>query len=303
MSSNRVIRGIRDKIPCGYILGRSSQGDGPVELIRIPQLGANGELPQGGGGGGGLTAIADKTILSNISGASAVPVGNGLSALLDNILGNTRGAIITRGASSWGLLGPGAAGRFLMSNGAGADLGWGSGSAVAANQAFPMMPIWDGVAGDAAASLGYAIGDRGAVPVNMTIVGVQMQLSTVAGGVYSIRGAPFNFSTSKITSAATVFGTFTEGGSAVNPRIVTYYPLAVPVTLTAGSPYLLWITRTDATSTTPNGSYFKTSALPPPWGYVQALAGYKLASTNPTTSDTWTVASAMWSASFMYTLP
>jgi hypothetical protein len=44
----------------------------------------------------------------------------GLSALLD-LLGNTRGAILERGAAGWTLLAPGTSGFFLKSGGAGAD--------------------------------------------------------------------------------------------------------------------------------------------------------------------------------------
>lgn len=33
MTIKRTIRGIRDRIPLGYLLGRASKGDGPVELI------------------------------------------------------------------------------------------------------------------------------------------------------------------------------------------------------------------------------------------------------------------------------
>lgn len=35
----RTVRGIRDSIPGGYIIGRSSNGDGPAELISFKSLG------------------------------------------------------------------------------------------------------------------------------------------------------------------------------------------------------------------------------------------------------------------------
>lgn len=51
-----------------------------------------------------------------------------LSALLDSIIGSARGTIITRGASLWSSLAPGAAGTFLQSQGSGADLIYSSAS-------------------------------------------------------------------------------------------------------------------------------------------------------------------------------
>lgn len=65
--------------------------------------------------------MAANTIKSNITGGSANPSDNTLTQILDAILGNTRGSIIYRGASSWAELAPGTAGQSLVSNGSGAD--------------------------------------------------------------------------------------------------------------------------------------------------------------------------------------
>jgi collagen type VII alpha len=54
------IRGIRTPIPAGYLLGRTSSGKGPAQLIKISDLaktinsGGGGGAGQGGGGGGGV---------------------------------------------------------------------------------------------------------------------------------------------------------------------------------------------------------------------------------------------------------
>ncbi len=69
----------------------------------------------------GLTAIPNLDIIANISGSSAIPVGNTLTATIDAAIGSTRGSLLERGASGWSLLPPGTSGNFLMSNGAGAD--------------------------------------------------------------------------------------------------------------------------------------------------------------------------------------
>lgn len=69
-----------------------------------------------------LAAIADDRLLANISGGSAAPSANTLTAILDSILGTTQGAIVTRNSSGWTKLDPGTSGHFLKSQGAAADL-------------------------------------------------------------------------------------------------------------------------------------------------------------------------------------
>lgn len=84
-----------------------------------------------------LAAIADDRLLANISGVSAAPSANTLTAILDSILGTTQGAIVTRNASGWTKLDPGTSGHFLKSQGAAADLIYdavpGGGDMLAAN--------------------------------------------------------------------------------------------------------------------------------------------------------------------------
>lgn len=69
--------------------------------------------------------IADDRILANISGSTAGASATELTALLDAIIGTARGSLLVRGETAWGALAPGAAGRFLQSQGAGADLTYG----------------------------------------------------------------------------------------------------------------------------------------------------------------------------------
>src|SRR6185437_3048659 len=64
-----------------------------------------------------LPVIADKQLLANTSGGTTGPVGTGLSAYLDDAIGSTRGAILVRQASGWGLIGPGSSGQVPQSNG------------------------------------------------------------------------------------------------------------------------------------------------------------------------------------------
>lgn len=71
---------------------------------------------------GDLSAIANQTILANVSGVSAAPAPTNLSSILDAVIGSTGGSIITRKAAGWSALGPGPAGTMLTSMGTAADL-------------------------------------------------------------------------------------------------------------------------------------------------------------------------------------
>jgi hypothetical protein len=76
-----------------------------------------------------LATAADGTIKSNISGSSAAPSDNTITAVLDKLFGTTQGSVIYRGVSSWAALTPGTAGQFLTTQGAGANPNWSSGGA------------------------------------------------------------------------------------------------------------------------------------------------------------------------------
>jgi hypothetical protein len=70
--------------------------------------------------------IATMTILANLTGSTAVAVGNTLSAILDATISSVRGTLLFRGSGGWAGLAPGAAGQILASGGGGADPAWGT---------------------------------------------------------------------------------------------------------------------------------------------------------------------------------
>ena len=96
-----------------------------------------------------LQQETDGTVLANISGVLASPSANGISAVLDKLLGTTRGSVIYRGAAAWSALGPGTSGWFLKTLGAGADPVWAAGGGGAApvptlaTVSFGATPVWD----------------------------------------------------------------------------------------------------------------------------------------------------------------
>ena len=73
----------------------------------------------------GLATQSNNTVLSNISGSTAAPTGNTITAVLESI-GSTQGQIMYRGASSWSVLSPGTVGLPLLSGGAGANPTYGN---------------------------------------------------------------------------------------------------------------------------------------------------------------------------------
>ena len=127
------------------LLGRATAGSGSPEEIT---LGGGVELSSGALqrealtgdvtalAGNNATTIANDAVtfakLQNVStgivvGRDTAATGDAEeltpSAVLD-IIGNTRGAIVSRGASEWSALSPGTSGQVLTSQGTGADLIW-----------------------------------------------------------------------------------------------------------------------------------------------------------------------------------
>lgn len=99
---NIQVRGVRQSIPQGYILARTSPGTGPVELVKLSDLTAAtgvGKLP-----------------------AAAVPPP--IPPFTLDSIGSTQGDVLYRGASAWAALPPGTSGQVLTSGGASANPAW-----------------------------------------------------------------------------------------------------------------------------------------------------------------------------------
>lgn len=110
-----------------FCLGMSSGGDGTISLQSIGgattptfNVKINGtSIPQ-------LGAIPNGTLLSNISGSSANASANGLSAIIDSILGSTEGNVLYRSSTGWTTLPPGSNGNCLTYTSGGTPVAWGS---------------------------------------------------------------------------------------------------------------------------------------------------------------------------------
>jgi len=106
---NTRVGGMRQRIPKGYLVGRSDKGDGPAQLISINELKR-------------ISGLSTAQLLSNTT----------IQQLLDQISA-TQGSVLYRGSTAWAALAPGTTGDFLKTNGAAANPTWasaGSGSSV-----------------------------------------------------------------------------------------------------------------------------------------------------------------------------
>jgi hypothetical protein len=139
------------------------------------------------------------------------------------------------------------------------------------------------------------------VPVNtLSVAGVGATLTTVTGGVYKIGIAPYNTSTNQITSTPTYTSTYTESAGAA----AKFFYRTISFSMTANSAYILFIVRTDSTTTVSQTINFGAGGWAFP-GIATASSGTAkiLASTGPTTSDTWSSSGGgAWSLLFVYSI-
>ncbi len=143
--ANRV-RGIRQTLPPNTFVGRAYGRTGPAQQLTPTQV-TNALVQQGGLPlpGAPLTAISNDEVLANISGATALPTGHTLTAILDAIFGSTEGNTLQRGATSWQVLAPGTSGYVLTSQGSGALNHWAA--LPASGTTISGVGAWSGTAG------------------------------------------------------------------------------------------------------------------------------------------------------------
>ena len=126
MTVHSGIRGIRDSLIAGTVVGRMPGSNGVAQQIPLAALGKSisSAVPSGSLVG----QIGNGMVLANISGASNTPVGNTLTAVIDSVLGNAQGDILYRNGTVWTVLAPGTAGQALTTGGAGANPSWSPGA-------------------------------------------------------------------------------------------------------------------------------------------------------------------------------
>lgn len=139
---------------------------------------------------------------------------------------------------------------------------------------------------------------------NVTLYSTAVGLTTVTGGVYKIGVAPFDTVANKITSAPVYTAAFTESSGSANAWVVGNF--GTGVALTGGSTYLIFVVRTDSTTTVSTTLQTVTTlaALTFPAFITSGLSATNqsmhLASLAPGTSDTWTSEGGWYLFDFSY---
>jgi hypothetical protein len=193
-----------------------------------------------------LGNAADGNVLANISGAVAPALPTTVTALLDKVLGNTRGTIIYRGASGWAALPAGTAGQRLISNGPNTDPSW----ITSATLSQAITPDPAGTNSTTGVMCGFAaqITLVGTGNLAINVYGVAGMSAGAAGGTIRIA---IGTGTPPANGAALPPGATLVGGSmptAGSPR-AGYNLSALALGLTRGTPY--WI---DILMTAPGGA-------------------------------------------------
>src|SRR6266850_3184565 len=147
-----------------------------------------------------LPAQADSTILANVSGGSAVPAADTLTAILDHIMGSTRGMTLYRGASAWAALAAGTSGQALQTHGTSGDPQW-------VSQPFDLGFYFEGVLTNAEAVARYVFNRSVTFVANLT--GSHASADTASTGTVSFTLKQNGSSVGTVTFTASATGTFT----------------------------------------------------------------------------------------------
>lgn len=157
--------------------------------------------------------------------------------------------------------------------------------------------------GTSEAESAAAFGDLVTPDFNCTISGIGALLTTVSSGTYKLGIAPYNTGTNEITAPPTYSGTVTIGTGAAQKTL--WGNLTSTVSLTAGATYVIFLVRTDSTSSVSQTVYYDGGPIVAP-GFTLPNSGtaYYLASTAPTTSQAWSSAgNDVWVMFWTYTIP
>lgn len=221
--ARRVLRNIRQAVPSGVVLGRRSQGDGPVEFI----------------------SIADEFTQAALDAISA-----------------TQGSILYRNASEWVALAPGTSGHFLKTNGAAANPEWAAASG-GGGGGISFSCYTSGFETSVSTNANATAGNLFTPTVDVSITAILALIdgqssATMVGRVYEVNNS------TTVGTIVTEVATSASIGSVTTEPYHYRFILSSPVSLTAGTSYLVCVSRTDGTG---------TSALGMGWGRGKGMEG------------------------------
>ena len=218
-----------------------------------------------------LTAIANNTLLGNVSGSSASPSQTTLTSLMDATLGNQQGDIIYRAGSIWTTLTPGSAGQVLASGGTGANPYWLSVTGVGT-----VLSV-DASGGTTGFSFtGGPITSSGTLTLTGTLGtangGTNLTSFTSGGALYATSTSALTTGTLPVASGGTGVTTSTGSGSVVlstSPTLVTPN-LGTPTALTLTNATGLPVGGISATGTPSSTTYLRGDGS---WATVTSSGG------------------------------
>lgn len=208
-----------------------------------------------------LAAVAANTIKSNITGSSATPSDNTLTAIIDADLGSTQGDILYRGASAWAVLPPGSSGNILTSGGTGANPSWGTAGSGFTN---PMTTQGDLiVGGTSGAATRLGLGIAGTVLASNGSTEVYQSASTINALSLSSTSSVVVFGMSAGHNA-TVGATYTSNGNTYTVVYTILNNTTLIMTSSGASPGAgpLVLSTGSGDSSIPFTSFSTTNTLP-----------------------------------------
>lgn len=206
-----------------------------------------------------LATVANLRLLANISGITAAPSPNTMSAILDAVFSNVQGTVLYRGASVWAALGPGTSGQFLQTKGAAANPVWAAASSGAAVQAQPANPTGTTSTG------GVMMGLAGAITPTLTgrvliIISGNITNGTASdGGSVTIRYGTGTAPSNAAALTGTAVGTSPQAvaGTVIAPFSVQ----AIVTSLTLSTAYWIDLSLAAVTGGTATIANVSISAL------------------------------------------
>ncbi len=184
-----------------------------------------------------LAAIADMRLLANVSGGSAAPSANTLTAILDDILGSTRGMTLYRGASAWAALAAGTAGQFLQTQGTSGDPLW-------VSEPFDFSGFFSGLPTAAASKVMVSVPIARAVTFAANFAGCYLKLrGTTATASLAVdiqkNGSSIGTATIALGGSSATFTS--SGGAAQTFAAGDLFALVLPATPDATADNMGWV--------------------------------------------------------------
>ncbi len=280
----RFIRGIRDAIPGGYILGRTDPGVGAVHLVKIADLTqaavnkvqVSGIMPVGAN----PTATAGPTA---VNGSATTFMRSDAAPAIQKASSSVFGIVKVDGTSitaSGGVISATPAGQTVTYQARTGDITMASAGASAASQGIAITPT-----------------------DNMTLLAATFFANPTAAGTYRVGVSTFDSGTKKLTGSTT-FGTTETAASTLTTKQALSSTFGAGIALTAGTTYMIFLNWSNAPAAN-SVMTMEFGVAPSLWPKFTIVSNTGSAwgdgTTNPpSTGDTWTDEGDIFTAVLVY---